>query len=127
VQPATGRDFALVLPHVSTGAMQEFLDAFARRLRRREHAVVALDRAGWHVARALRVPANVTLVRLPPYAPELNPVERVWLYLRERRLSHRVLDGYAAIVDALCHARRQLSAHRLKSLTNYPYIEQVNC
>ena len=63
------------------------------------HAVLVLDQAGWHGAHALRVPPNVTLVPLPPYAPELNPVERVWLDLRERFLSHRVLDGYDAVVD----------------------------
>ena len=64
------------------------------------HAVLVLDRAGWHVSGDLVVPANLTLVHLPPYSPELNPVERVWLYLRERWLSHRVLaGGYEAVLD----------------------------
>ena len=71
------------------------------------------------------MPDNVTLVPLPPYAPELNPVERVWLYLRERRLSHRLLDGYDAIVEALCRAWTALTSERLQSLTNYPYLQQV--
>jgi transposase len=65
-----------------------------------EHAVPVLDRAGWHRARKLVVPSNVTLVWLPPYSPQLNPVERVWLFLRERHLSHRLLDTHEAIVDA---------------------------
>ena len=127
VCPATGQDFALVLPEVSTRAMamQAFLDGFAARLDAGEHAVLVLDQAGWHKARALRAPDNLTLVSLPPYSPELNPVERVWLYLRERHLSHRLLDGYDAIVDALCHAWKQLTPERLKSLTNYPYIQEV--
>ena len=127
MRPATGDAFALVLPRVSTRAMQAFLDRFARRLAADEHAAMVLDRAGWHVARALRVPRNVTPVPLPPYAPQLNPVERVWLYLRERHLSHRLLGGYDAIVDALCRAWNQLSAGRLRRLTGYPYLEQVNC
>jgi transposase len=50
------------------------------------------------------VPGNITLVWLPPYSPQLNPVERLWLFLRERHLSHRLLDTYDAIVDALCRA-----------------------
>ncbi len=66
--------------------------------------MLVLDQAGWHVAQALTIPGNVTLALLPPYSPELNPVERVWLYLRERHLSHRVLASYDAIVDAVCHA-----------------------
>ena len=57
------------------------------------HAVLVLDRAGWHVSADLVVPANLTLVHLPPYSPELNPVEKVWHYLRDRQLSHRVLAG----------------------------------
>lgn len=61
-----------------------------------------------------------------PYAPQLNPVERVWLYLRERHLSHRRLAGYDAIVDACCAAWNQLTPERLRPLTNYPYQQQVN-
>ena len=79
VQPATGQSFALVLPEVSTVAMQVFLDRFRKALAADEHAIMVVDQAGWHTAHALAVPDNVTLVRLPPYSPELNPVERVWL------------------------------------------------
>ena len=88
------------------------------------HAAPVLDRAGWHVARRLAVPASITLVPLPPYSPELNPVERVWLYLRERFLSHRVLDGYAAVLEAARRAWNDLAAEtgRLASLTAYPYL-----
>lgn len=126
VRPATGQSCALVLPAVSTAAMQVFLDQFSQGLAADEHAVLVMDQAGWHVAHALAVPANVTLALLPPYSPELNPVERVWLYLRERHLSHRVLAGYDAIVDALCSAWNQLTPERLHSLTSYPYLNQVS-
>jgi hypothetical protein len=104
VRPATDQAFALVLPEVSTVAMNLFLDAFAETLAPDEHAVVVLDQAGWHVANALIVPDNLSLVPLPPYSPELNPVERVWLHLRERYLSHRLHADYDAVVDAACSA-----------------------
>jgi len=126
VQPATGQNFALVLPEVSTAAMQAFLDGFRTTLAADEHALMVVDQAGWHTAHALAVPDNLTLVRLPPYSPELNPVERVWLYLRERHLSHRLLAGYDAIVDALCSAWNKLTPERLQTLTGYPYLNQVN-
>jgi hypothetical protein len=125
VHPATGAGFALVLPEVSTRAMQVFLDQFAATLGADEHAAMPLDQAGWHGTQALVVPGNVTLVSLPPYAPQLNPIERVWLYLRERHLSHRLLAGYDAIVDACCSAWNQLTPQRLRSLTSYPYLQQV--
>ena len=86
---------------------------------------MVVDQAGWHTAHALAVPDSVTLVRLPPYNLELNPVERVRLYLREQHLSHRLLAGYDAIVDALCHAWNQLTPERLNTLTSYPYLNQV--
>ena len=116
-----------MLPEVSTEAMSLFLERFSAERPADEHAVMVLDQAGWHGARALRIPGNVTLVPLPPYAPELNPVERVWLYLRERFLSHRLLDDYDAIVDACCAAWIRLTPERLHSLCSYPYIQQVNC
>jgi putative transposase len=97
VRPATGDSFALVLPRVSTEAMRAFLDRFPAAPAPDEHAAMAVDGAGWHVAHAPRIPDNVALVLLPPYSPELNPVERVWLFLRERHLSHRLLAGYDAI------------------------------
>jgi transposase len=78
VRPATGESFALVLPEVSTAAMNEFLARFAATLAKDEHAVMVLDRAGWHTAKKLAIPRNVTLVWLPPYSPEINPVEKVW-------------------------------------------------
>jgi transposase len=125
VRPATGDSFALVLPQVSTAAMNEFLAQFAATLAEDEHAVLVLDRAGWHRAKALVIPSNVTLVWLPPYSPQLNPVERLWLYLRERHLSHRLLDDYDAVVAALCRAWNALTAERIRSLTSYSYLEQV--
>ncbi|MDU7521865.1 MAG: IS630 family transposase [Roseomonas mucosa] len=125
LRPATGEGFALVLPVVSTTAMGVFLAHFAATLAPDVHAVLVLDQAGWHGSRQLRVPGNVTLVPLPPYAPELNPGERVWLYLRERFLSHRLLHSNAAIVDACCQAWNALTPDRLRSLTSYPWIGKV--
>jgi transposase len=125
VEPATGADFCLVLPEVSTAAMGRFLAGFAATLPEDVHAVLVLDGAGWHTGRDLAAPRNVTPVRLPPYAPQLNPVERVWLYLRERFLSHRLHADYAAVLDAACDAWRRLTPERLRSLCAYPWIRKV--
>ena len=61
-----------------------------------------LDGAGWHAAKALEVPVNITLVLLPPYAPELNPIENVWAYLRANRLAICVFETYQEIVTQYC-------------------------
>ena len=105
--------------------MDAFLARFAATLAEDEHAIMVLDRAGWHKAKRLAIPSNVTLVWLPPYSPQLDPVERVWLFLRERHLSHRLLDTYDAVVDALRRAWNALNKERLHSLTSYPYLDQI--
>jgi putative transposase len=91
VCPGRGEGVALVLPEVSTAAMSTFLAELARAVPAGTHAALVLDGAGRHVSDELSVPANLTLIHPPPYSPELNPVERVWEYLRDRWLSHRVL------------------------------------
>jgi len=127
VEPGTDNAFALVLPYVNTEAMQLFLDRFSATIDDGEHVAMMLDQAGWHGARALVVPSNVTLVPLPPYSPELNPVERVWLYLKERFLSHRLHANYDAIAEAASKAWNRLLAEAgsLTSLCTYPWISGV--
>jgi hypothetical protein len=123
-RPGTDQAFALALPEATTAAMGPFLAAFAGQLEPGTHAVLVLDRAGWHGSGRLVVPEAVTLLPLPACSPELDPVERVWLYLRGRFPSHRVLDGRTAVLDAACDAWNALVAEtgRLASLTAYPYL-----
>jgi DDE superfamily endonuclease len=125
VCPERDAGVALAMPEVSTTAMGLFLAELSHSLPAGAHAALVLDGAGWHVSEDLVVPANLTLIRLPPYSPELNPVERVWEYLRDRWLSHRVLaGGYEAVRDAACAAWNALLAEpgRLRSLTSFPWL-----
>jgi len=127
VEPAADNGFALVLPTVSTVAMNRFLADFARTLDPDDHAVMVLDGAGWHGSGALLVPENVTLAPLPPYSPQCNPVERVWLFIRERLMSLRYFPDQAAIVDACCHAWNAVvdEPERLRSLCFQPWVRKV--
>ena len=99
---------AVVMPEVNTDAMEAHLAEISRNVSPGAHAVLVLDGAGWHSSPRLRVPDNISLLPLPRYAPELNPVENVWEYLRQNWLSHRVWDSYEAIVEACCDARNML-------------------
>ena len=125
VCPERDTGIALALPTVSTAAMNLFLAELGRALPPDTHAALVLDRAGWHLAADLVVPANLTLLPLPPYSPELNPVERIWQHLRDRWLSHRVLaGGYAAVLEAACAAWNALRAEtgRIRLLTSFPWL-----
>ena len=106
--PARGTGAALALPYADSEAMQLHLEEVSRVVRRGAHAVLLLDRAGWHTSRRLAVPKNITLVFLPSRAPELNPVENVWQYLRQNWLSNPVFDAYEDIIDAARDAWRNL-------------------
>lgn len=125
VCPERDAGVALAMPEVSTAAMGLFLAELSRALPAGTHAALVLDGAGWHVSPDLEVPTNLTLIRLPPYSPELNPVERVWEHLRDRWLSHRLLaGGYEAVRDAACVAWNALLAEpgRRRSLTSFPWL-----
>ena len=93
-----------MLPFANTEAMTAHLAEIARTVAPGAHAVLVLDGAGWHGARNLVVPDNISLLHLPPYAPELNPVENVWAYLRANKLANSVFNTYDDIVDACCTA-----------------------
>jgi transposase len=117
----------LVMPFADTGAMNDHLAEISRTVAPDAHAVLVLDGAGWHGGHALVVPANVSLVMLPPYSPELNPVENVWQYLRANWLAISVFDDYDAIVEACCTAwnRFALRPDLVSSITSRKWA-QVN-
>src|SRR5580704_9988804 len=87
---ARGVGAALVLPYADADMMPLHLDEISRNVAEGAHAVLPRDRAGWHTTGKLDVPDNITPIFLPSRAPELNPVENVWQYLRQNWLSNTV-------------------------------------
>ena len=116
---------AIVMPEVNIAAMNEHLAEISRRVSVGAIALLVLDGAGWHSSPRLEVPDNIALLPLPPYAPELNPMENVWEFLRGNYLSHRVWDGYEAILEACCDAWNKLMqmTERIASLTKRPWAK----
>lgn len=116
---------ALILPEANRQAMNLHLAEISRAVRPGAHAVLVLDGAGWHTSPTLSIPDNLTLLCLPSYAPELNPTENVWQYLRNNKLAIRVYDTYDAIVDACCQAWNDLIAfpERLASITSRDWAQ----
>jgi transposase len=108
--PARGKGAALLMPYANTEAMQMHLIEISRQIARKAHAVLLMDRAGWHTTGKLNVPKNITIILLPSRSPELNPVENIWQYIRQNWLSSRVFETYDAIIDAGCEAWNKLIA-----------------
>jgi hypothetical protein len=108
--PARGTGAAVVMPSVDVEAMNTHLAEISQRVSVGAIALLVLDAAGWHKSSRLVIPDNIVLLSLPPYAPELNPTENVWEYLRDNILSMRIWNTYEAIVDTCCQAWNFLMA-----------------
>jgi transposase len=123
VSVADGALDTLILPHVNGVCMQIFLDEVAAR-HPNERIVMVLDGAGWHQSNSVKLPENLRLLRLPPYAPELNPVEHLWDEAREKWFHNRVFDSHRALVDHLESALLAMEQNptRIRSIVAWPWI-----
>ena len=104
VCPATGETEALVAPWVNKEIMQQHLELISKRTKPGRHAVIIMDGAGWHTDDIAQEIENLSIIKLPPYSPELNPIEQVWSWLRQHHLANRCFNGYDDIVDACSKA-----------------------
>jgi transposase len=123
VDVITGAMDSLILPYVNTDCMQVFVDEVAARHPGRR-IVMALDGAGWHRGQGLKLPVNLRLLSLPPYAPELNPVEHIWDELREKFFHNLVFDSLQALEDQLERGLRALESNlsRVRSIVSWPWL-----
>jgi len=97
--PEQDKSFAMILPDKDTPTMELFLEEFSETIPNGKHAVLVVDRAGWHKALDLKIPRNMSFVYLPPYSPELNPIEQLWRQFKHGWFSNRCFESYEEIVD----------------------------
>ena len=113
----------LILPTVNSGCMQIFLDEISSRYSE-DRIVMILDGAGWHKSSTLKTPKNMRLISLPPYSPELNPVEHLWDELREKAFANIVFNSLHALEDHLEVSLREMEhdTPRVHSIVAWPWI-----
>jgi len=111
---------------LNTAVVNLFLEQFSRDLPAGAHAVLIWDGAGFHTGGDLVVPANVSLIRLPPYSPELNPVENLWHYLRSHHWSNREYEGYQGLKEEAVRSVRAVcqNTETLKTICNADYVSK---
>lgn len=104
--------------------MNLFLEELSFAIEPERHVALLIDNAGWHKAKNLVVPVNITLIPLPPYAPELNAMEQVWEWIKNHFLSNQCYIDYKDIVDKACYAWNQLSNNPelIKSIMHRKWI-----
>lgn len=118
--PINGNHLLLELPHCNTDNFQLFLNELSN-LDSGEFKIVVLDNGAFHKARRLVIPANIALIFLPPYSPELNPAEKVWWVLK-RQLKNKFFKTMEALQDSITTASKQLSNSSILQLTAYQYL-----
>ena len=127
VCPETGRAEGLLSPRLNSNVINVFLDEFSKTLPADEHAILLWDGAGYHTSKKLQVPQNVSLIQVPPYSPEFNPIENLWHYLKSHFWSNRVYENYEeleeAAVDAWHHA--VLNEDLMKTVCAAPYLKRA--
>jgi transposase len=102
--PDKDKACALVLPTVNAEMMQLHILEISKCVEKGHHAIILLDRAGWHMTEQMQMPINISFVPLPPYSPELNPMEQLWEQLRKLKLSNVAYKNHKEIEDACCVA-----------------------
>ncbi len=115
--PATGDCFSMVAPHCNTESMNCFLTLLASHYKN-YRIVMVLDKAGWHISQGLKLPDNLLLMHLPPYSPELNPVELLWREIRRKHFHNKIFKSLDEVENTLTDALAQY--HR-----NAPAIQQL--
>ena len=127
VCPETGHAEGLLSPQLNTRIVNKFLEIFSRTIPAGEQAVMVWDGAGFHTAKTLQVPPNITLVQLPPYSPELNPIENLWHYLKSHFWSNRAYANYQELEDAALHAWQHavLNQELVRSVCAAPYLDRA--
>lgn len=126
VAPSTGADHWLELPRLDSACFQVFLDQFSAHYPESLNLLI-LDNAPAHTAKALHIPSNVVLIDLPPYCPELNPIERLWQDLKAQlaRVAASVkgsLDTLRTLVEGFI---QDYTSEQLTSLTGYSYLRNL--
>lgn len=125
VEPKTGESFFLELPNLNTQCFQIYLDEFSKAYAD-SFNVMILDRGKFHQAKRLKIPHNVATVFLPPYSPELNPIERLWEDIKDE-ISDELYPSILALMDKVASILKRYTKEAIQSLTSYPYlIEAVN-
>ena len=102
--PSRGIAAGLVMPHANAEAFDKHLALISKAVAPGAHAILIIDGAGYHGAAEIKIPANITPVRLPPYSPELNAAENIWAWIRANNLANTVFDTWDDILEACCQA-----------------------
>lgn len=124
VAPKTGNNFSLILPRSDTGNFNVYLEQFSKYLKSiNKKAIVVMDGAGWHKSKDLVVPSNIEVIIQPPYSPELNPVEKLWQFIKRHTIKNKVFETLEDIEEVLCQFIKGMTNDVFKTVCRAKYMD----
>ncbi len=124
VEPQTGESFFLVLPYCNTDCMNVFLQELSKAYPN-DFILMVADGAAWHKSKGLKLPKNIEIFPLPPYTPEMNPIEQIWKELRKRGFKNEIFQTLNKVIDRLCETICSLSNDTVKSITGRDWLLSI--
>lgn len=124
VEPKTGEGFFLVLPYCNTVCMNVFLRELSAAYPN-DYILMVADGASWHRSKGLEIPPNIEIFPLPPYTPEMNPIEQIWKEIRKCGFKNEIFETLDKVVDRLCETICALSVSTIKSVTGRNWIVSI--
>ena len=124
VEPLTGDSFFLVLPSCNTICMNVFMEQLSDRYKD-DLIIMACDGAAWHKSRGLEIPENIQIVNIPPYTPEMNPIEQVWRELRTQGFRNEIFKTLNDVVNRLCDTINKLTSETVSNITLRDWIFKI--
>ena len=124
VEPLTGESCFVVMPYCNTDCMNLFLKELSNTFPR-DKIILVCDGAAWHKSGSLKIPENIELIFIPPYTPEMNPIEQIWKEIRKIGFKNEVFQTLQKVVDRLCDTICSLSKETIKSITGRDWIMSI--
>jgi transposase len=115
IEPKSGEFFSLLMPKANSDNMNIFLQEMSKHYRD-EQITLIMDGAGWHKAKSLIIPSNIKIIHLPPYSPELNPVERMWRYIKSYTIRNKIYDSLESLENSVCDFIGQITNDLVREL-----------
>ena len=121
VEPKTGDSFFLVLPYCNTDCMNVYLEHLSNNYPD-DLILLVMDKASWHRSMGLVIPDNIRILHIPPYTPEMNPIEQIWKEIRKIGFKNKAFSTLEKVVDRLCETMNSLTNDMVKSITGRNWI-----
>lgn len=112
------------MPRCNTEYMNLFLEKLSQNYADDE-IVLVCDGAAWHKSSALEIPKNIHIVFIPPYTPEMNPIEQIWKEIRTKGFKNEAFNSLDDVIDRLCDTVINLTNETVKSITGRDWILSI--